>query len=258
MAPKGRAEDRRARAEALRRQRAAEERRRKVLVYGGFSLVVLGLAGGIAFAVSRTGDGEKAGEVLPRPVAGPTTVQKPVSTVPDRSGIPGVVAYDTTGHPTPGTPRAGSMEFQHVPGPVVYSVTPPVGGPHNPTWMNCGVYTAAVPNERAVHDLEHGAIWITYRPALAASDVTALRDIVLGQPKVQGNRYMDLSPWASASLPTPIVLSAWGRQLRLRSASDPRIKQFIDAFRLKQGITPEYGSPCDGVPVDVGGRPAAG
>jgi hypothetical protein len=44
---------------------------------------------------------------------------------------------------------------------VNYPQTPPVGGPHNPTWQTCAFYDKPVPSETAVHSLEHGAIWIT-------------------------------------------------------------------------------------------------
>jgi len=64
------------------------------------------------------------------------------------------------------------------PGPVTYSVSPPVGGDHNAVWMNCGIYSQPVPTERAVHNLEHGAVWITYQPSLPPSQVSALRAFV--------------------------------------------------------------------------------
>jgi hypothetical protein len=41
--------------------------------------------------------------------------------------------------------------------------------------MNCGVYDQPVPKERAVHNLEHGAVWITYSPSLPSSQVSQLR-----------------------------------------------------------------------------------
>jgi hypothetical protein len=81
---------------------------------------------------------------------------------------------------------------------VTYSVTPPVGGQHNATWMNCGIYDKPVPSERAVHNLEHGAIWITYRPSLPQSEVNQLRAFVRKQTMVSStegapSRYMDLT-----------------------------------------------------------------
>jgi hypothetical protein len=253
---------RQAKAAELRRAELARQRRGRLLLMAAGALGVLVLAAVVVFAASKTGGGTStAGEQLPSSVVGlgDTTTEKPAVTVADTSGIPGVVAYAArVGSNNP----PGALENSHVLGPVTYSVTPPVGGPHNAQWMNCGVYTKPVPNERAVHDLEHGAIWITYRPSLASTERDALKALALKQPKVPaasgaGWRYMDLTPWASEDLPSPIVITAWGRQLKVDTSSDPRLQRFIDAFRAKQGVTPEFGSPCGGEPPGVGGRPAA-
>jgi hypothetical protein len=151
---------------------------------------------------------------------------------------------------------------------VVYAVTPPVGGQHAPIWMNAGVYTSPVPSERAVHDMEHGAVWITYDAALPADTVAALTAFVAkqsliaesgeGAPAGQANRYVVMSPWGgSPALPSPIVISSWGYQLRVQSPDDPRLQTFVDTFRASQTYSPEAGSPVDGVPVQTGGRAAS-
>jgi hypothetical protein len=146
---------------------------------------------------------------------------------------------------------------------VKYALTPPAGGPHNPVWMNAGVYTQPIPSERAVHNLEHGAVWITYRPDLPQSQVDQLVALFKKQSMIseasddgRSNRYMDVSPWASNALPAPIVISSWGYQLKVQQADDPRLQQFIDTFRHNQKYTPEYGAPVDGIPVATGGNPA--
>ena len=202
---------------------------------------------------------------LPAAVSSGTPTTEPAAVVvPDDSGVPGVVAYDTKGWPaSSGAPDAGSLPHTHLPGPIVYSVTPPAGGDHNPVWMNCGVYPSPVPPERAVHNLEHGAIWITYRPDLPAADVSALRSLVAAQKDVvitiQGQsidtkqRYIDLTPFPG--LPAPIVLSAWAHQLSVQTTTDGRLQRFIDAFRVNPKYTPEYGASCDDQPPATGGRP---
>jgi Protein of unknown function (DUF3105) len=146
-------------------------------------------------------------------------------------------------------PAARALPHRHVNGPVQYSVTPPVGGDHNATWMNCGIYTQPVPSERAVHNLEHGAVWITYQPSLPQSEVSQLRAFVGKQAKVSpggapASRYMDLTPYPGLS--SPIVISSWGFQLQVSSPSDPRLQQFVDKFRASPTFTPEYGGECTG------------
>ncbi|MCL4869830.1 MAG: DUF3105 domain-containing protein [Anaerolineae bacterium] len=116
---------------------------------------------------------------------------------------------------------------------------PPAGGVHHPVWVNCGVYSEFVPVELAIHSLEHGAVWITYQPELDAAAITTLQNLTRGQTHILLNPYPGQR--------SPIVLTAWARQLELELADDPRIGQFIAAF-LHGRQSPEPGVTCaDGV-----------
>jgi hypothetical protein len=214
---------------------------------------------------SSPADSAASAQVLPAsPDGATTTTQTPPKQVDASSyGISGLVAYDTAGYPSPGNPGPGTLAHDHVTGPVSYAVTPPVGGPHAPVWMNAGIYTAAVPSERAVHDMEHGAVWITYQPSLPADQVAELDALVDRQTEIsedggegsqpgQANRYVVMSPWADGTLPAPIVISSWGFQLRVTAPDDPRLQKFIDTFRHSDH-SPEQGAPVDGVPTQTGG-----
>lgn len=112
-----------------------------------------------------------------------------------------------------------------------------MGGPHNPAWQNCGVYTQPVANENAVHSLEHGAIWITYQPDLPDTEVQKL------QTFARESGFRLLSPYPES--PGPIVLSAWGYQLQLDQADDPRLVSFIQNYE-QSPQSPEPGAPCTG------------
>jgi hypothetical protein len=136
-----------------------------------------------------------------------------------------------------GTTNYDYVGAQHSNDPVKYAENPPVGGVHNPVWQNCGYYASPVINEHAVHSLEHGAVWITYQPDLPAEQVTKLRNLAEGQS------YVLVSPYEG--LPAPVVASAWNHQILLDSADDPRLDQFIRAFRLSPQA-PEPGAACTG------------
>jgi hypothetical protein len=217
-----------------------------------------------AAASSATSTGSTDGEIVPAAVAGEPLIQPVPATVKPPPGIQGLLAWDTSGFPPDGKKHPGALTHDHVPGAVQYAVVPPVGGPHNAVWLNAGVYTEPVPSERAVHAMEHGAVWITYRPDLSPVVVFALAAFVQAQDAIpekggspgQANRYLLVSPWASSDLPAPIVASAWGYQLRLERVDDPRLLTFVDTFRNSAKYTPEYGSPVDGVPILTGGRAA--
>jgi hypothetical protein len=124
----------------------------------------------------------------------------------------------------------------HTTGPVTYPQTPPAGGAHHPTWLNCGIYGEPVPNVYAVHSLEHGAVWVTYDPELSADALAALREHL-------PSSYVILSPYVG--LPAPIVLSAWNVQLRVDSPDDPRLPRFFEEYWRNQNV-PEPGALCTG------------
>jgi predicted small secreted protein len=129
-----------------------------------------------------------------------------------------------------------NLSRDHTKEPVDYPQSPPVGGPHNPIWQNCGFYSKPVRDEYAVHSMEHGAVWITYRPDLPKDQVEKITSFTL-------KNYVLVSPYPG--LPAPVVASAWGKQLRLNSANDPRLGQFVTTYRLGPQ-NPEPGAPCSG------------
>ena len=125
----------------------------------------------------------------------------------------------------------------HVAERVDYPQTPPVGGPHNEVWMDCGAYEAPIFPELAVHSLEHGAVWITYDPNAASGSVSRLEEL-------GAEPYVLVSPW-DGELPAPVVASAWGAQLRLDDADDDRLEDFLETYR-QAASAPEPGAPCTG------------
>lgn len=122
---------------------------------------------------------------------------------------------------------------------VNYPQKPPVGGDHFSVWQNCGFYSEPVMNELGVHSMEHGAVWITFRPNLPKDQVDVLH-------KLAGtSKYVLVSPWADNTLPAPVVASAWGLQLKADSASDPAVAAFVKTYAAGPQ-TPEVGGPCSG------------
>lgn len=130
-------------------------------------------------------------------------------------------------------------QHNHVPGHITYDHSPPVGGNHSQYWADCTgtVYSQPIANENAVHMLEHGAVWVTYNPkTLPASQVARLATYVKGIDR------MAMSPYPN--LKTPISLQAWGYQLFVHNANDPRIAQFIGLLKYNSKTTPEPQATC--------------
>lgn len=112
---------------------------------------------------------------------------------------------------------------------------PPVGGSHHSDWQECGIYSEPIDAAKAIHTLEHGAVWITFQPEISAAQIADLEALVSSQD------FLLLSPFPGQR--SPIVLTAWGVQLELESSNDPRIPAFVSRYRLGP-TTPERGASC--------------
>ncbi len=126
---------------------------------------------------------------------------------------------------------------------VTYDILPPIGGKHAGTWQNCGIYDSEIRNETAVHSLEHGAVWITYKPDLPESDKIKLRQLTLA------NKYLLLSPYPSQD--ANLILTAWTVQLKLNGYEDAKVEDFLKKFMFdpatrdgKEPKAPEFGAQC--------------
>ena len=205
------AQDRRARAAQLQAEAKRAERRR--------SLAIIGAAAGAAVVIV----GWAVVAVLNQ-----SRDQSEVAAAAE-GDIDGVQEFD-------------DLSRDHVETPVEYPQTPSVGGDHAEIWTNCGVYTTAVEPMQTTHSLEHGAVWIGYDPTLETSQVETLTALA------EANDYVVLSPIDGVA--SPVTLSAWGRQVELDNADDPRLKVFVQKYQQGEQ-TPEPGAACTG---GVGGR----
>jgi hypothetical protein len=143
--------------------------------------------------------------------------------------------------PLPENPPEGVKTYpattnKLVEGEIQYDRDPPTNGKHSPIWQNCGFYSEPVDNSPAVHSMDHGVVWITYRPDLPADQIEQLRPY--GDEK-----YVIVSPYPD--LPAPVVATAWRNQIYLEGANDPRLREFVDEFRISE-ISPLSGNRCVG------------
>lgn len=80
-------------------------------------------------------------------------------------------------------------------------------------------------------------MWITYRPDLATAEIDTLRALTADQTHLLVSAFPGLA--------SPVVLTAWGHQLAVDNAGDPRFAAFVSTYQ--QGTqTPEPGAPCTG------------
>lgn len=203
---------RRAKIEEARRKERAHDRRNRLIAIIASAVVVAALVGGATVLLAGADDDDEENG----PQANPSA------------------SSDIRGEQT-----WSGLTQKHVETDVDYLMDPPVGGDHSSIWMNCDadVYEDEIPDENAVHSLEHGAVWVTYNEAAADADIQALAE------RVSATSYSLMSPKPAQE--SPIVLTAWGHQLALDSASDERVATFFETY-VQGAQTPEPGAACGG------------
>lgn len=121
----------------------------------------------------------------------------------------------------------------HVPvcSAVSYPSNPPTSGPHYPNWAKYQAFAAPVGRPFWVHNLEHGAIVITYNcPDGCAADVAALQVMLANQPADSScgvavrNRFV-VTP--DPLLDVRFAASAWGVALRSNCFDLASLDDFI-------------------------------
>jgi len=148
-------------------------------------------------------------------------------------GLVYVFVYSST---RPQVPRPG-QEFtilgqEHIAVGAVheaYNSNPPTSGPHYGTPANWGVYQEELPDEQLIHNLEHGGIWISYKPEIIGDIKTELEVLARKYPLSvvltprSGNDFL-------------ISLASWGRLENFDTYDEARIIEFI---RLNKNRSPE-------------------
>ena len=170
-------------------------------------------------------------------------IEIPLSDIPDIFGDllspASVESFTSDGRP-PGTPDIRvigavigepvpiSQDITHVPEGqrVDYSDAPPTSGQHWPATAPCGFYPDGLPDERVVHNLEHGNIVVSFNFTNPAQ-VTALRQVL------DGVRQFD--DWGVARsydkiADGQVALAAWGQLHRMDGVRPWEIGPFFEAF----------------------------
>lgn len=208
--PLSRGERRRQQFEQKRIERksapAKQQRQQKLLKYGGVALAALLLLG-VGYGVYNW-----------------------LTTRDENRRPENVIAYNYTGG-------------EHSNDAVTYTESPPVGGTHNPAWQTCQFYDGKIANENAVHSLEHGAVWVTYRPDISEADKDRLRNWAGDRSYLMVSEYDDQE--------SPFVFTAWNNQLELSSLDDKQAVQFMNYF-IQGPQTPERGASCTGIDSMLG------
>jgi hypothetical protein len=132
--------------------------------------------------------------------------------------------------------------------PIEWATRPATSGQHYPSWLDPAARVIDQPVDEglegyAVHNLEHGYVFLYYRPALVPpATIQALAALARFEEKVMLARY-DRLPAETA-----VALTAWQRLRLCSEAGDPDemtgvARDFVERFRGQAGVAPEPSGP---------------
>jgi len=135
-------------------------------------------------------------------------------------------------------PHEGAGHIQEGENPR-YQSNPPTSGEHWAFPMRSGIYDTEKPDEAIVHSMEHGRVWVSYKPSISEETKKALEAFM----KTQGQ--IILTPRSAND--TDIALASWNRldafELNPDGTFDEnRIRSFIRRYRDKgpESISTEH------------------
>ena len=111
--------------------------------------------------------------------------------------------------------------------PFEYNSNPPSSGPHYQSQANWGMYDYEVLDQIFLHNLEHGGIWIAYRPTTAPEALADFQGLV----QELAGRKIVMAPRAQND--ADVALVAWTRVLKFDldgGGLTPDQKELIRAF----------------------------
>jgi Protein of unknown function (DUF3105) len=115
---------------------------------------------------------------------------------------------------------------------IAYPSYPPTSGAHWPAPTTWGFHSEPVPDERVVHNLEHGGVVASYNN-IPAESLASLQALLTTYPKDKYNQVkLVIRPYDKIPSGT-IVLTAWEWILELPAYDDAQVRAFMDA-RLNQ------------------------
>ncbi len=167
--------------------RQRQKKLKKIFVWTGAVVILVWVGWGI-YKWAKESEADKPGEAV--------TVQPAV-------------------HIQPGEPLPG-----------IYLSNPPVSGWHYGQTAEWGIYDKELVDQNVIHNLEHGGIWISYKPDAPPELIAKLKEVA-----GRYSRKIILAPRAAND--SPIALAAWGRLDKFDYFDEARIVKFIKAHKDK-------------------------
>lgn len=119
-----------------------------------------------------------------------------------------------------------------------YNSNPPTSGPHYGSPANWGVYDYEVNDKFFIHNMEHGGVWIAYRPSVDIHVVEHLKAIT---DEFGGSKIV-MAPRAAND--SDIAVAAWTRLLKINlvkgDITEEQLNQIRAFYRAFKNKGPEF------------------
>ena len=223
--------ERRERKEEARRLREAERRRVRRAASLRRTVTSIGIAAAAVAAIT-----------LFRSFGGPNDIPEAAIRAAERAGCTEV-----------DQPASSAPSGQHLTAdqPYEYTDTPATSGFHDPSPLpeDPKVYDAQPPETRAVHSLEHGAVFVYYLPesegGISQATIGRLSQIA------EGSNATFLAPYPTLTAETALTLTAWNRRQSCPAgesltpqAAATIVDGFVTAFGCTGNAPESSNTPC--------------
>lgn len=142
--------------------------------------------------------------------------------------IGAIVAVKMNRPPEPPRPGIGQSDHgrEHVATKEYGGNQPPTSGPHaNP--VSWGVYDMEIRDDQAIHNMEHGGVYVSYQPSLPNDQIKRLANLLsapFSDSKFRPKKIVLAPRDANKS---PIELSSWRRSEALANYDQKKIEDYI-------------------------------
>lgn len=106
---------------------------------------------------------------------------------------------------------------------VDYQTNPPTSGAHLAQAKEWGTFDQEIDDKAAVHSMEHGGIWISYK------EVSGEEKTILEEIGKQNSQSTLVSPRSGNE--SKIVVTSWGKMMKLEIADKALIQKYIDTYK---------------------------
>lgn len=152
------------------------------------------------------------------------------------SGYVVIKKKNTPESPRPGTTQVDKGRKHVADGTKSYGgLEPPTSGDHSSPvpWQ---AYDQEIPDINVIHNLEHGGVYISYRPDLPADQIAKIKGLFSKPFSNKG-----FSPSKAVIAPrtangSPIIMSSWNRNMKLDSFDQEKM---MDYYLRNVGKAPE-------------------